>query len=216
MKNILLFLFLCTFFFFSLQQSCYDLNPQSSSCHLCSYDYYENTTFNWTSNEFDPQLCILRSPDSEVYNLFIDSSRDCIANICDGSPSFPYNDLFAAFENIMTNMISYSNPTVNVYLFGLNPHFLYTNETNNNIPFYVFRRMNITITIQPLLCKIQNIFGCFADESTIIEILIKRSDILFFISQQNYQIAYEERRTKNYKNMADSKSFYRDFNCFFL
>lgn len=181
--SLTFFLISSSFFHCYLGQNCYDFDSKSSTCHLCSYDFYESSEMNWIYHEFDPISC---TPGLSVYSeskTFVDSSRDCQSQICNGTQEYPYNNLFQAFENIVTTNKIYLNPIVNVYLFGLKPHFLYTNKTVNN-PLYVFRRMNLTITIQPLFCKILNISGCFDDDFALVEVLIKNNDILFFISQK--------------------------------
>ena len=180
---------LFSLYFRTFQQGCFYLNQEISppSCFSCAFDYYKNVSFDWELADFDESLCLTRSPSIGEQEIYVNSSIiDCFSTICDGSLFSPFNDLFMVFESIMINNLEYFNSTITIFLFGDKAHYLYTNKTIDN-PFYVFRRYYINFTIQPLLCQYKpSVPGCFSDEETMVDIFLKRSDILIFIS--NYMM----------------------------
>ena len=84
------FIVFTTFLHLYIGQNCFDFDSKSSSCHLCSYNFYEVSNFNWSSHEFDPLSCTPSSSITTESNTFIDSSRDCKSQICNGTQEFPY------------------------------------------------------------------------------------------------------------------------------
>ena len=165
---------------FSQSQTCFDF--KSTTCNLCSFNSYKNSTFNWNFTSFSSSLCLEKSPFPNLQpEIHINSSSN--NTIYDGSLANPCPDLFSAFQLLMINQSSYFNTSMNFYLSGTNPHYLYTSQPASN-QFFLFRRYYLNFTIQPLLCKLKNVTGCFEDDSKIIEIFVKRTDILFFVSYQ--------------------------------
>jgi len=164
------------------QQGCFDISYDSSTCRTCHYDYYFNSSFDWNSVSFPPADCVKKQNTLEDI-LYVDSSSDCSqGNLCNGTLSFPFNDLFTALETIMVNSMPYINSSIHIYLYGSMSHTLYSNEVSNQ-GFFIFRRLDMEVVIETLLCSEINITGCYND-SSLAEILIKRNDIFFFISNQ--------------------------------
>ena len=177
---------LASFIFFNgvFSQYCFDKKVGNTSCWSCSYNSSKNT-FDWSYDIFDSSLCTLKNfTQVPTLEFFVNSSiPDCISGFCDGSIQNPFNDLFSALEKVMIAHFNYFNTTAIVYLFGSNSHYLFPIQSIKS-PFYLFRRFHIDLTIQAFLCKFKNVSGCFEDDSTNVDILIKRSDILFFVSNK--------------------------------
>jgi len=114
--HYILFLFLLIQ---GILNDCLDYDPSSSLCDLCSYNFYLNSSENFQIIQgFSPNLCLLKNPGTLSLKLYVSSDQTCdnSKSICDGSSSYPFNDIFNAFDLIMNDTKQYMSANVIHYL----------------------------------------------------------------------------------------------------
>ena len=164
---------------------CLDFDQSNNACHLCSFDYYFNTSSNFlkSSQTFPPSYCIPKSAYIFNFTAYVNSDRNCsdLDMFCDGTKYFPLDNLFKAFDLILTKKKQYKISNIIIFLFGEKAHSLY-NPSNENDSYYLFRRNYLDLTIQSLYCETENILGCLKLKEQKALILIKTDNFFFFVS----------------------------------
>lgn len=181
--NFLIFCLAFPSLIFKAYSQCFDKDPASSLCNLCSFDYYLDINATLIQNKpFIINQCQLKQ--KEVLNLtyYVNSDKQCNYNdICDGSSLSPYENLYQLFTDIMNRTKNFIKSNIVIYLLGNSPHYLsegFTTKENN----YIFRRYYLNITMQPLYCELENLVGCMKspDEKTTLN--FKKDSLFFFIN----------------------------------
>lgn len=178
-KVIPFFYFLFFWVGFCDSDLCLDYDPINNFCNVCKYDkYLVINGINYTQLEnFDPNACVNKTNMEVTKDIFVDSAFECNPS-CDGNFTNPFSQLMMAFLYIQNNLSSYSEINVMVYLLkGANYFSIYYDYYEE---IYLFRRMNLNITISPLFCKEKNIAGCFENEFEKTQILLKNPNLIFF------------------------------------
>ena len=179
------FLFLVLFIFIpQTNGQCFDYDSNLNRCHLCQNQYFQNSSFFWTGfSDFPSDECLLKETIPIFQEIFV-SSDATSENSSIGNLSFPFSSLFLGFKFIIAEFSSYYFSNITLYLMGNSSHYLYNMTPEDSDYFFLFRRMNINLTITPLFCSYQNVSGCLDSIFSKSEIILQQENIYFFISNQ--------------------------------
>lgn len=168
----------------NLDLSCIDYDIEINKCHLCAYNYYNmhSNPFLSENEIFDPNFCASKINLQKKAEIFVASGIKC-ENTCLGTENSPFENLYIAFSYIMGKYNSYNFSSLIIYLMNEESHYFYNNSDQAEY-FFLFRRMNINLTITPLFCEYKNIPGCISSETQYSKIVLKSQYLSIFVSNQ--------------------------------
>ena len=193
-----------------MNAQCLNYNILSNNCNFCSYNYFDSLI----DQHYFQNLSIPIDQCIPKVTSFCSRKVLILNNMFEiQSPEFDisYNSLIQSFYS-ETLKISYCNASKIIFFLSKGNHFILKtqlNSTNN----YFFRRINVDITIKPLLCSEYNLVNiCNIQENPIIYIKSGLFSLIIANRLEIINIEFDAIDT-NYHNI-DNETCLNDINVF--
>ena len=160
--------------------SCIDFNPVTGLCYDCSHDQYRPMDFILNQSIFLAN-CSSRNETPYIADIFISNEKCKAGAVCNGSANSPFDDISKAFFSIGNIANQHIASFVNFYFLG-SPHYVLKKNLPALLPFGLFRRVNISMSMSPCFCSFQKLLGCFK-EGEVAEMVIKTDNFYIFIAR---------------------------------